>query len=159
MKLALPSSCSDCTLVSAIRAAPGKSVAWEAELHVLCGWQPGQGPFSFSADRMWVLFWTVQENPNLKRPLLQWRWQGTLPWLTEAPSVRESQEMIITLLLRWQNTMRFLSCKQTSIILERLTDPQTDMIWENKYAFVCTAGGDFPLDRKSRLWWMNIVSH
>lgn len=47
--------------------------------------------------------------------------------------------------------MRFLSYKQTSIILERQTDPQTDTTGENKYPFVCTAGGNFPLDRKGLL--------
>lgn len=44
--------------------------------------------------------------------------------------------------------MRYLSYKQTSIILERQAGPQADTIGENKYPFVCTAGGNFPLDRK-----------
>lgn len=122
-----------------------------------------QGAF-FSLSAVWILFWSVQENPKLKRvpPLLQFRWQGILPWLTEAPSVIKFPCVWVTgnynhCFLRLQNTMRFLSYKQTSIILERQTDLQTDTIWENKYSFVCTAGGNFPLGRKSLLWWMNIV--
>lgn len=150
-------------LVSAVRGSPDKfSSTGRERLTPYASGILARSLSSFSAA--WILFRSVQENPKLKHvpPLLQFWLQGILPWLTEAPSVIKFACIWVTgnynhCFLRLQNTMRFLSYKQTSIILERQTDLQTDTIWENKYSFVCTAGGNFPLGRKSLLWWMNIV--
>lgn len=150
-------------LVLAVRSSPDKfkSAGKERRTPYTSG-VLARDLFPFSAERTRVLVWSAQANPKWKCPLLQLRWQGMLAQLTGAPSVIKFPCVWVTgnynhCLQRLQNTMRFLSYKQTSIILERQTDPQTDTTGENKYPFVCTAGGNFPLDRKSLLWWMNIV--
>lgn len=150
-------------LVLAVSSSPDKFRSTERDrLTAYASGILARALFLFSAKRTWVLVWSVQENPKLKSPFLRLRWQAILPQLTGAPSVIKFPCIWVTgnynhCLLSLQNTMRFLSYKQTSIILERQTDPQTDTNAENKYPFVCTAGGNFPLDRKSLLWWMSIV--